>query len=43
MQNLVAQCAISVMLVAGSAKGYDSVAVSDQTPTEAVHVLLDVC
>ena len=32
MQSLVAQCAISVMLVAGSAKGYDSVAVSDQTP-----------
>lgn len=32
MQSLVAQCAISVMLVAGSAKGDDSVAVSDQTP-----------
>ena len=32
MQSLVAQCAISVMLVAGSAKGSDSVAVSDQTP-----------
>ena len=32
MQNLVAQCAISVMLVASSAKGYDSVAVSDETP-----------
>jgi len=32
MQSLVAQCAISVMLVAASAKGYDSVAVSDQTP-----------
>ena len=32
MQSLVAQCAICVMLVAGSAKGYDSVAVSDQTP-----------
>ena len=31
MQSLVAQCAISVMLVAGSAKGDDSVAVSDQT------------
>jgi len=32
MQSLVAQCAISVMLGACSAKGYDSVAVSDQTP-----------
>jgi hypothetical protein len=32
MRSLVAQCAIIVMLVAGSAKGYDSVAVSDQTP-----------
>ena len=32
MQSLVAQCAISVMLVASSAKGYDSVAVSDETP-----------
>lgn len=32
MQSFVAQCAISVMLVAGSAKGDDSVAVSDQTP-----------
>ena len=31
MQSFVAQCAISVMLVAGSAKGDDSVAVSDQT------------
>jgi hypothetical protein len=32
MQSLVARCAISVMLVASSAKGDDSVAVSDQTP-----------
>ena len=32
MQSLVAQCAISLMLVASSAKGYDGIAGSDQTP-----------
>ena len=32
MQCFVAQCAITLMLVASSAKGYDGIAGSDQTP-----------